>query len=288
MDIITISKFYNLSHIQYHPLLGRTQKSDENKIYWVKNEYDQIQMLFREIRETKRKVIIISGGSDNCVTETWLDNMPNNVHKWFCQNKQCDNKILQPIPIGVEDHESWIREGLNYSNGGFSGGAGDLPEDQYPHFFKSKGKTYETPPTKKANKLVYANFPRNYAHRVHLWDKIKNLEYITKAEMKQNFLQWIDELLDHECVLCPTGNGMGDNRRIYDTLYLNRVPLTFNRIQHSYFFKNFGVPLITEEDLLNKDKIKNIVDETKGKINREYIDFSYWKDMILEEAKKIK
>ena len=84
-------------------------------------------------------------------------------------------------------------------------------------------------------------------------------------------------------MLCPQGNGLGDNHRIYETLYLNRIPITTGPHVHKSLHHKFPVVLIEDINLLNNyDLIKEQVEIAKTKEwDRSLLDLDYWKSKIL-------
>jgi hypothetical protein len=84
-------------------------------------------------------------------------------------------------------------------------------------------------------------------------------------------------------VLCPQGNGLGDNHRIYETLYLNRIPITTGPHVHKSLHYKFPVVLIEDVNLLNNyDLVKEQVEIAKKKEwDRSLLDLDYWESKIL-------
>lgn len=86
---------------------------------------------------------------------------------------------------------------------------------------------------------------------------------------------------------------MGDNHRIYETLYLNRIPITFNKIMYERLHHNFPVILLEDESQLsNVDLIKNKINIIKNNFPENYkeikeLKFSFWEEKIKNFIYKI-
>jgi hypothetical protein len=255
-DLIQINKFSHLHN-------GKT-------IIFCKTDF--ILQEFQNIRNLNNEVIFITGNSDYCITDGLVDKAPKNIKTWFCQNKLSNNPLLVSIPLGIENTVECAREGHGYV---------------WPHALEKPSKLLSG--NKMPTKEVYANFnvSTNYEHRTRIRDLIKSglCEHITWEEPNLSYDQFIASILDHKAVVCAQGNGPGDNHRIYETLYLGRVPLTFNKVQYDILHNNFPVLLIEDmQDLTNHEIL--IKKMNSFKLNKEVLKFEYWKNIITNEEKK--
>ena len=70
---------------------------------------------------------------------------------------------------------------------------------------------------------------------------------------------------------------------IYETLYLNRIPITLNKTLYTLLHHNFPVVLLEHpEQLLDFNFIKSELEKAKTKIwDKNMLDLNYWKNLIL-------
>ena len=113
--------------------------------------------------------------------------------------------------------------------------------------------------------------------------KSKKNIFITWEEPTLSHEDFFDRILDFEAVLCPQGNGFGDNHRIYETLYLNRIPITTGPHVHKSLHHKFPVILIEDISLLkNYNFMREQIDIAKSKIwDKNLLDLDYWESKIL-------
>ena len=245
---------------------------DGEKIIFCKTDF--LLQEFEHIRQIKNDVILISGNSDYCITHDLVSRAPKNIKKWFCQNKLCDSNLLQSIPLGVENSIECCRKGH---------GVG------WEHAVE-KCEILTNPPNQNPTKLIFANFTvgTNPQHRNIARNKAIELEHITWKEPHVKYDKFVKHILEHEAVFCAQGNGPGDNHRIYETLYLSRVPITFSFEQYRHLHYMFPTLFLSNlEELNNEATIRKKIDIIKNKMNRKYLDYEYWKGMVLDYAKKI-
>lgn len=256
MNIIQLNKFAHLH--------------DGEKIIFCKTDF--IAQEFDNISKKNHDVVLITGNSDYCITDDIVIRAPKNIKKWFCQNRLSNSFLLQSLPLGIENSVECVREGHGHG---------------WPHAVE-KLDILNNKPTKEASKFIYANFNvnTNKNSRSELKNKSIEVDHITWCEPNVSYSDFIDSILDHESVLCAQGNGMGDNHRIYETLYLSRVPITFSQEQYRFLHSLFPTVLVTDiSQLEDYDFMKKSIDACYNAINKKYLDFDYWKDMILDTAR---
>jgi len=233
---------------------------------------DFILQEFSNIEALEHDVIFITGNSDYCITDDLVQKAPKNIKSWFCQNKLSEHPLLTALPLGVENTVPCFREGHGYV---------------WPHALEKPECL--THPASIPIKEVYANFriETNPPHRSAVKSIIDDpsCNYISWKDSTLSYKEFVHDILNHKAVVCAQGNGLGDNHRIYETLYLGRVPLTFNKFQYEMLHHKYPVVLINDlEELKNKEEIMRRVMECKT--NTKYLKFKYWEEMILDEAKK--
>ncbi len=243
-------------------------------IFFCKTDF--IEKAFAQIRIIKNEVILISGNSDYCIDDSLVKKAPQNIKKWFCQNRLSDDDLLESIPLGIENTVPCSIDGHGYV---------------WPHAIEKPSIITRQKQKDKRSyvNLIYSNFNvnTNPPHRNEVKDHISKLEHITKDECNLNYEDFVERILSHKAVLCPQGNGEGDNHRIYETLHLGKVPITFNSKQFKYLHHKFPVVLIKDlKELSDKNFIENKIHEAQSKFNNKYLDVNYWIDKIKDEAQK--
>ena len=137
--------------------------------------------------------------------------------------------------------------------------------------------------------FMYANFgiESNPGWRNKVKDMCTKSDFVNFEQSKLSYIQFINNILSHEAVVCPIGNGLGDNHRIYETLYLNRIPIVFSKNQNILYDKIYSkLPVVMVDDLdelLDYDIMQEKVNKAKTK-SIDTIRFSYWKNRILESC----
>lgn len=248
--------------------LNKLSKYHDGKfIFFTKTDY--LRKDFVEISKLKNEVILISGNSDFVIDDGLSKSMPENIKAWFATNVITENPKIIPIPLGIENYEKSVREGhgVGYDRG--------LTKETF--ILNHQDRT----PTG----FIYSNCRRgtNPGLRDRIIDISKKNDYITWEEPNLSIESFFDRVLDFEAVLCPQGNGFGDNHRIYETLYLNRIPITTGGHVHKSLHHNFPVVLVEDIELLkNYDFLREQVDIAKSKVwDRSLLDLDYWKNRIL-------
>jgi hypothetical protein len=238
----------------------------------IHNELDKIK------NSNANNVILISGSGDYPVDHSFLNIIPSNIKFWYCQNLTTSHPKLKPLPIGIESHKHAVKEG--------HGWGWDHAIEKYEFIKEYK---FDVMPTKKITSCF--NINTNFAHRSHVSNVISNCEYITKHG-NLSFNDFINDILEHECVICPTGNGL-DTQRLFETLYVGRIPITFKVCESPLYSEIYAkLPVIIldrAEELLNEEfidaKIKEVKENIKNNLyDYDLLDFNYWKQQILYNA----
>ena len=275
-DHICINQFA-LLHETSDPVSILFSKTD-----WLHND-------FRAIAEWGNLCVVVCGNSDYCIGNSYhpygeklADLVPENVIRVFCQNcliekdhPNYDKFVI--LPVGIENYFECKR-----------GGCGFIPNNAIEkHNLLS---TLDTSVSVVSDQL-YSNFlvRSNCQSRDHR-------ELIRKISIQSSHIKWQDptltteefyrEVLNHEAVVCAQGNGSGDNHRIYEVLYLNRIPITFNREMYDRLHKNFPIICLEQAEMLRDESyISKMIQETKNKKwNRDMLYMPYWLDMISKSS----
>jgi len=273
-EILEINKF---SHLD-----------DGERIFFCKTDY--VGQILPRLGELDREVILISGNSDHVINEERFKSKPSNVVKWFCQNKHFDSEFVVAIPLGVQNYTPCK---LGETHGYVWGGS------------EQKAETLSNAQDRTPTKMIYANFTtdntRHYSREV--WKQIALSEdhitwypfggFYNPYSSDLSYGDWVNSVLNHEAVLCPLGNSSvpeGDNHRIYETLYLGRIPIVHTKYYYEQLHHKFPVVLVKNlEDIADEDLMRKEIDKVKSQnFNSNYLKFSYWRDLILKEKEKLK
>jgi hypothetical protein len=248
-----------------------SQLHDGENIIFCKTDW--ILEDFKRINTLNNDVIFITGNSDYCITDDLASKAPKNIKKWYCANRLSDNPILESIPAGVENTIACKREGHGYV---------------WDHAHEKTKVLSNVQTNTKTTEFLYSNFNvnTNPSHRIPIRDISKQQEYITWHDANCSYSDFAKQILDHEGVICAQGNDRGDNHRIYETLYLGRIPLTFNILQYKYLHNIYPIVLLKDiNELLDKETLKKRIAEVKHGPTT-YLDCDYWLNKINEKAKE--
>jgi hypothetical protein len=254
-----------------------------SKTDWLHND-------FRAIAEWGNPCVVICGNSDYCIGNAYhpygeklADIVPENVIRVFCQN--CLVKKDHPnydkfviLPIGIENYLECKR-----------GGCGFVPSNAIEkHNLLS---TIDTSVSSVSDQL-YSNFMlrQNCQSREHR-------ELVKKISIESLHIKWQEptltteqfyrEVLNHEATICAQGNGPGDNHRIYEVLYLNRIPITFNGEIYDRLHKNFPVVYLEQAEMLyDKSHMSALIRQAQNMDwDREMLHMPYWLNVVSEKSK---
>jgi hypothetical protein len=240
---------------------------DGKKIIFCKTDF--LLSEFEHIKNLNNDVVLISGNSDYVINEDLLTKLPSNVKKWYAQNAMIVNDVIECIPLGIEN--------LNISYRGDYHGVG------YDHV-KIKELMINNKKNITPSKFLYANF-NTYTNPTHR-EQVKNIclstDFIDWEEPNLTIENFFNNILNYESVVCAQGNGTGDNHRIYETLYMGRIPITFNKIMYDNLHKLYPIVMLEDVELLKDySYIYNKILQVKNKKwDKKYLSCDYWIDKI--------
>jgi len=239
---------------------------------------------FGLIKNTTKPVILITANADLSIDDNIINSAPNNLHLWFAQNAVSNHPKLRIIPEGLQPSHQSKTGDIGYAIAGVK------------ESILSSLK--ETNPTK----FIYANFAigtnptfrqpiKDICERVDFIDWDVNVTY-TSYESYNNVVSleyFYTKIKDYRATVCPIGNGL-DTHRVYETLYCNRIPITFNKVLYDKLYYQFPVVLLDNiNDLTNYELLNILITEQEKKIwDKNLLNFSYWKEIIINEHNIIK
>jgi hypothetical protein len=236
-------------------------------IFYSKIDYAP-HVLIRYLSAIPHPFIFVTHNGDIPVCDKMLDiakRIPN-LKMWFGQNIECrPDPIIQSLPIGLE----------NLYN---------FPEIE--KIKKMRRKILEKR-TVSHDKLLYLNFSintnqteRRSAREVIIKNVLGCTDQCSDSVTQANYESWLDDVLSHQYVLCPRGNGI-DTHRMWETLYLGRIPVV-KRNTNTRYFEDLPILLVDSyEDVTNellKSKISYFCEISNFNIKK--LKFSYWKKSI--------
>jgi len=246
-------------------------------IFFCKTDY--LVKDFDRISKLDNEVILISGNSDYGITDTLVSQSPKNIKKWFCVNRTSYNDKLVTIPLGIENYSVCRRDGHGYV---------------WPHVHE-KVRLLSQEYDVKPQEFIYSNFTvgTNVLHRSRVRQIAIGSSHINHEDPnKSDYSNYIKQILNHEAVVCPQGNGgvpEGDNHRIYEVLYCGRIPLTFAKDYYKKIHHKFPVVLLDDPSELEDEKyLREKINEVKSKsFDEKYLTNKYWESLILKESESL-
>lgn len=302
MELLEINKFANLH--------------DGERIFF--SHIDMCEKVFDEISKLNHNVILITGNHDTPAgryegnrtkdfshINNIFDSVPKNVKYWFAQNNITKKENIIPIPLGLMNSVHHFRGEHGYGY--------DWAAERHELL-----KQIYLNDTSVPTKFLYSNFSNRPNHRTvakDICEKYLNSNY---EEPSLRYENYISNVLDHECVLCPIGVGV-DTYRLYETLYCKRIPITIKVGKYGIKYcdtqydeiswcdtincppQEEEYPIYTElysklpvvmleslEELKDINHLKKLVEEQKNKKwDKTLLDFNYWIQMILNYKDKL-
>jgi hypothetical protein len=169
--------------------------------------------------------VIYTGQEDTPIDENIV--LPINVFHIYGVNAVYNNERITPFPFGLQRQMN--------------------PDDKRLEIMLENvlygPSVYNIP-----NRLLYLNMGIGRNPEREVFKDFKTNEWVTTRFDDQSkfypysrYQNFLDELRDHKFVACPPGHGM-DTHRIWETLYMRRVPIVK---RHPYFEKLLeGFPVL--------------------------------------------
>lgn len=240
---------------------------NDKNIFFCKTDY--AFSFFKEISGLKSKLTLIIGNSDRSIDDSHALALPSNVIKVYGQNVITQDSRFEALPMGLENStESFI--------GKKHGIAWPRSKTLQKHLLDFKDF--------HPSKFVYSNFRcgTNRHHRSQVDALSQQVDFITRDAPNLSTTEFHNRILDHKITLCPAGNGV-DTHRLWEVLYLNRIPLTIKMGDYKIYELYKHLPIIILdciEDLFDKDLIQEKYNKSiLNKTTMAY--FSFWRNKIL-------
>lgn len=285
MDWIQGDKFQELAQFTYTPRpLQRcdyakfpntldVKNLQDGDIIYTQGFEDYKKGLLEIIKDTK-KVILISHNCDQCIDDSYI--IPKNVVKWYSVNVNTDNPKVESIPTGIQNN-FWFTTKI------FADPVNKI--DVMVEKLKEK---------KNIKNLVYMD------HRIYPNPDTRSIPYkvlgkkfyvstIVPDEKDTlsavSFKNYIDNVYNHKFVICPVGNGISTHRP-WEVLYMGAVSIEIRHINSS-FYNDLPFCLVDKwEDVTENFLASWLVENHGRKWNRDMLNFSYWRNKILNMQKQ--
>lgn len=186
---------------------------------------DEVWRLFRRLRRGRRRMVLVTGEGDRPVSSNLWRQKPAQVASWLGINMFVTDSQARGLPLGL-------------------GEPGELSTLEWEEIRAA----LRNPPPRTG--LLYGNFGTfsNPAIRKPLLDWMNQPEqaWITR-DMHQGGAgkqRYLHQLLSHEFVLCPPGNGE-DTHRMWEALYCGAIPV----VRSSAVLRQFpDLPVVEVDD----------------------------------------
>lgn len=187
-------------------------------------------------------------------TECTFNEIPSNVVHWFTVNSSViDDPRITQIPFGVSENG-------NYEITSF------IPKE-----FNRR-------------KPLYVNFQFYTNERYELYRFFETQRYAT-ARRDVPMQEFLQDLYEHEAVLCPVGNGF-DCYRTYECLYMNTFPIIENVPANNFLIGKVPVVPVNSLYSVTTNLLNNLADIRKTiEWNLDFIKLPYWKEIIRQKIK---
>lgn len=250
---------------------------DNYDIIYSHNNKNSILKSFEKIRTNNSKKILITTNGDNTIDHSYINMLPDNLYKWFSTNVIIEHDKIECIPYGLQPEETTEL------------GQNGVRVSRLKKTLLTQKKNID------AEYKIYANFAvgTNSNVRNVIKQKCIDTNFIT-SDFDMDFSNYMtynnQSSLDHfytnislhEATICPIGNGI-DTHRLYEVLYLDRIPIVFNENLFRYLYKDHFKVIYVDD--LSKISDENFMDREinrvkLSKITHEPLDFSFWEKKI--------
>jgi hypothetical protein len=207
---------------------------------------------------TKKTFTLVTHNSDLSIN---VDEVPENLVRWYTQNLDCVHPRISPLPIGLEN-KKW--------------------HPMKKNVMKLALKNRENANRKK-KALCQFNPVTFRQERQNLLSMVLNNNIYADPFYCLNgvsFEVYADNLTRYEFCLCPRGNGI-DTHRMWESILLGCIPIAKKHITH---FFDMEIPVVFIDSWLEVDAA--FLEEKSKSINRELFETpiltkTYWENKIL-------
>ncbi len=217
---------------------------------------DEVWRLFRALRRTRKRIVLVTGEGDKPVTPELFAQRPPHVFRWFGMNMFAQDPAAIPIPLGL----------------GEEGRPATLDWHEI-------AETSKQPPARTG--LLYANFGTASNPRIReplrAWLAEPSQKWITREDHAGGSGKdaYLAALCAHHFVFCPPGNGE-DTHRMWEALYAGAIPV----VRESPAMRNFRdllVLFVPRLDGISESFLRNqLANFTTKAASRAKLNATFW------------
>jgi len=245
-------------------------------VFFCKTDY--LLELFAALRSYRVPSILISGNSDYPITDELVLKAPPCIKKWFSQCVNTDHPMMYGLPYGIDNHESYIRDGVCHGYG-------------WAHV-KEKLSLLSNFLNQAPSQKVYANFSLGtHPIRQEVCEICESSPHVTVKISKNHeeannkpYAKYLMDIADHNMVVCPRGNAPAETHRFWEALYMNRVPIIKRNKGNSFFTELPVIVLKDWKQLADLEFLESECEKVKNN-SREMLKVSYWENLIFNECR---
>lgn len=254
-----------------------------NNILFRFCKIDYIDQELKYIGTVPNNVILITGNGDYPVDDRIASMMPVNIVKWYAVNNLTNHPKIITIPLGLENSVPCVRKdhGVRWNRA--------IQNNKLLKKIFNRESDQQQNKQPDPTKLLYLNysdwtFPE---WRKYIKQEASKYSHITIAD-DRNYKEYIADMLEHEAIICPRGNG-ADTHRLWEAIMVGRIPIVFaeeptEKLLYNSLYKYLPVIMLDKvSDLGNKRLLIEKIKEAKNKSN-EMASFNFWDAKIKENA----
>lgn len=187
--------------------------------------------------------------------------IPDNILKWWSQNVNIEDPRIESLPIGLEN-DWWFSQ-----------------------LRKKEKMIAKLQESRILRNYVYMNFNvgTNPVKRTRPYELLRDKSWIT-VEMRTNgqmFDEYLDNIYNHEFVVCPEGNGM-DTHRTWESLYMGTIPIEKRNLNNK-FYNDLPICFVDDWEEVTRPFLESEHERIKSLVwNKSKLTFEYWKNRIYE------
>lgn len=243
---------------------------DGESCYFTKYEY--LQETIDEIASKNKPCVLISGNSDYTHTQEMINSVASKVpcvKRWYAQNLNAKHEIAEALPLGITNIVECKR-----------GEKHGVKRVDQRHVEKAK-YMYDDDSEPKEN--IYANFniQTNPAQRIPVANLCCDINFINQDFTGLSLDGYFAKCRNHKMIVCPQGNGF-DTHRLWETLYIGRVPVTL-KIDAMSHFQDLPIVWLDKWDELKDLDLLLERYETVKDYSRQRCYANYWTNRIKTE-----
>lgn len=221
---------------------------------------DEVWRLFRALRRTRKRIVLVTGEGDKPVSPELYAQKPPHVSHWFGMNMFAEGSDVTPLPLGLgaEGHPATL----------------DWREIQ---------EATSNPPPR--TKLLYANFGTasnpDVREPLAAWVRRPSKNWMTVEDHSQQSgrTSYLQNLCSHHFVFCPPGNGE-DTHRMWEALYCGAIPVA-RKSPAMRAFSVLPILFVDRLDEISEEQLRRVLIERQTKqYSIAPLDIEYWREQF--------